>query len=326
VVNARDQTTCYTALFGSPNPLFDAVLRGLGTQLELAVAQQPTFATLWIGNNDILAFATRGGLFPITPVQQFSDDYNGILNALAGTGADVVVGNIPDVKAAAYFRTVGPGIGLQLQEFQLPGIMYSKTSGETASASVADLFGYNVLVLLSGSSAAELIGDTTGAYYTLNGIPVPPGINTNFPFGLTPQNPWPNDLILDPDEMTAVDLTVAAYNDVIETAASSKGFAVFDAFTIIRELAINGIEYNGITYTEEFVEGGFYSLDGVHPTSQGYALVANEFIKVINQRYNASIPLIDVSTIPGSIAFTGVSLGKYGIPNIPHGALDDILF
>ncbi|PKL87696.1 MAG: hypothetical protein CVV23_14125, partial [Ignavibacteriae bacterium HGW-Ignavibacteriae-2] len=66
VINARSAQTCYTAQFGSPNPLFDAVLRGSGTQLELAIAQNPTFVTLWIGNNDILAYATRGGLFPIT--------------------------------------------------------------------------------------------------------------------------------------------------------------------------------------------------------------------------------------------------------------------
>jgi len=326
VLNARDRTTCYTAAFGSPNPLFDAVLRGLGTQLELAIVQQPTFVTLWIGNNDILAFATRGGLFPVTSVQSFSDNYNAIVNALAGTGADVVLGNIPDVKSASFFRTVGPAIGLKLQDNQLPGIVYAKTNGTVGTALVADLFGFNVLVLLSGSSAAELIGDVTGAYYTINSIPVPPNVNTQFPFGLTPENPWPNNLILDPDEMAAVDMTVAAYNNIIETSASAKGFAVMDGFTLIRDIAGTGVTYNGITYTAEFVNGGFYSLDGIHPTSQGYAVVANEFIKVINQRYGASIPLIDVSTIPGTIAFKGVSMGKYGIPNIPHGALDNVIF
>ncbi|MBT8380714.1 MAG: hypothetical protein KJN64_16010 [Ignavibacteria bacterium] len=326
VINARDQNSCYTAVFGTPNPLFDAVLRGLGTQLELAVAQQPTFATLWIGNNDILAFATRGGLFPVTPVQQFSDNYNLILNTLAATGADIVLGNIPDVKAATFFRTVGPGIGLNLQQNQLPGIVYSKTGGDVGIASVDDLFAFNVLVLLSGSSAAELIGDQSGAYYSQNGLPIPPGVDTNFPFGLAPENPWPNGLILDPDEISAIDMTVSAFNDVIETAASAKGFVVFDAFTLIQSLAATGLTYNGITYTAEFVQGGFYSLDGIHPTSQGYAVVANEFIKVINQKYGAAIPLIDVSTIPGSISFKNVSMGKYGIPKIPHGALDNILF
>jgi lysophospholipase L1-like esterase len=326
VLNARDQTTCYTAAFGSPNPLFDLVLRGFGTQLELAIAQQPTFTTLWIGHNDILAFATRGGLFPITPVQNFSDNYNAIINALDGVGAEVVLGNICDVKAASFFRTVGPGIGLSLQQNQLPGLVYGKSFGDPGFASLEDLFNFNVLVLLSGSSATGYIGDTSGKYYTDNGISVPPGVDVNFPFGLAPQNPWPNNLILDPDEMLAVDMTVAAYNNVIETEANAKGFAVMDAFSLMQNLAASGITYNGVTYTSEFVQGGFYSLDGVHPTSQGYAVIANEFIKVINQRYGASIPLIDVSTIPGSLVFKNVSMGKYGIPNIPHGALDNIIF
>jgi hypothetical protein len=71
----------------------------------------------------------------------------------------------------------------------------------------------------------------------------------------------------------------------------------------------------------------FFSLDGIHPTSQGYGIIANEFIKAVNTKYNASIPLVDVSTIPGSLVFTeSVSMGKYGIPNIPQGVLDHILF
>lgn len=327
VLNARSASTCYTANFGVPNPLFDAVLRGFGTQLELAIAQQPTFVILWIGNNDILAFATRGGLFPITPVQQFSDNYNNILAALASTGADIVLGNIPDVKYASFFRTVGPGIGLQLQANQIPGMVYAKTSGDVGSATVNDLFTFNVLVLLTGSSAAGLIGDQTGAYYTMNGIPVPPGVDINYPFGLTPQNPWPNNLILDPEEMAAIDQTISAYNNIIITAATNYNLAYLDADALIEMVGTTGLQYNGITYTAEFVNGGFYSLDGIHPTSQGYAVVANEFIKVINQRYSASIPLIDVSTIPGSLVFEGtVPMGKYGIPNIPYGALDNVLF
>ncbi len=326
VINARDQNSCYTAIFGSPNPLFDAVLRGLGTQLELAVAQEPTFATLWIGNNDILAFATRGGLFPITSVQQFSDDFNTILNALASTGADIVVGNIPDVKYASFFRTVGPGIALNLQQNQAPGLVYAKTFGDPGLATIDDLFNFNVLVLLSGSSATAYIGDVTGKYYSDNGLTVPPGVDTNFPFGLAPQNPWPNNLILDPDEISAIDLTIAAYNNIITTAVTAGGYGSLDAFSLIRQIGTTGLEYNGINYTAEFVQGGFYSLDGIHPTSQGYAVIANEFIKVINQKYGASIPLIDVGTIPGSIAFSNISMGKFGIPRIPHGALDNILF
>jgi len=334
VLNARDATTCYTNnlppplnIYNTPNPLFDAVLRGLGTQMELAMAQQPTLVTLWIGNNDILAFATRGGLFPITdPQTSFAPDYNTILNNLENVGAQVVMANIPDVKNIPFFKTVGPGIGLKLQENQIPGMVYQTTSG-IGQATVNDLCSLNVLVLLTGSSAASLIGDVTGAYYSLNGIPVPPNVNTAYPFGLAAENPWPNNLILDPTEMSIVDQIVAAYNGIINAEATARNFAVVDIHELLNQIGEpGGIVVDGITFSSEFILGNTYSLDGVHPTTQGYGLVANAFIETINEKYGASIPLINVASLPGSLILEGVSMGKYGIPNIPHGALDNVIF
>jgi len=328
VLNTTNANDCYTSNFGVPNPMFDLVLRGTGaTQLQLALAQEPTFATLWIGNNDILAFATRGGLFPITDPTQFGTDYNSILDAFNLIGTDLVVANIPNVKQVPFFTTVGPGVGLSLQANQIPGLVYAKTNGTVAMATVDDLFTFKVLVLLTGSSAAGFIGDPTGAYYTVNGIPVPPGVDITQPFGLSPLNPWPNGLILDPDEIVTIDGVIAAYNGIISAAASARNYAVVDVNSLLSQLAVNGLDYNGLHFTSAYVEGGFFSLDGVHPTSQGYAIAANEFIKVINQKYGATIPLIDVSTIPGSLVFSGeLSMGKFGIPKIPAGALDNIMF
>jgi hypothetical protein len=162
----------------------------------------------------------------------------------------------------------------------------------------------------------------------VNGIPVPPNVNTAFPFGLAPENPWPNDLTLDPGEMGIVDQIVAAYNGIIEGEAASRGYAIADVRTLLANIGSQGgIVENGINFTSQFISGNAYSLDGVHPTTQGYGLVANEFIKTINEKYNASIPEIDVATLPGSLVLTqGRSTGKYGIPNIPHGALDHVIF
>jgi lysophospholipase L1-like esterase len=328
VLNARDANSCYTANFGVPNPLFDAVLRGLGTQLELTVAQQPTFVTLWIGNNDILAFATRGGLFPPTDPAVFQDQYTQVLSALNATGAQIVIGAMPNALLTPYFTTVGPGIGLSLQSLGLPGIVYAKTDGTTGTALVQDLFTFNVLVLLPASSATKYIGDQTGAYYSDNNIPVPPGVITAYPFGLAAENPFPNGLVLDPSEIAAYSALRAGYNQIISGLAQAMNYNVINWDDLFNQLASSsGYTTNGVTYSTTYVNGNFFSLDGIHPTSQGYGIIANEFIKAINTKYNASIPLVDVSTIPGSLVFTGsVSMGKYGIPNIPQGALDHVLF
>jgi lysophospholipase L1-like esterase len=296
VLNARDANSCYTANFGAPNPLFNAVLRGLGTQLELAIAQQPTFVTLWIGNNDILAFATRGGLFPPTLPAVFQSQFTQVLTALNATGAQIVSGGMPNALLTPYFTTVGPGIGLSLQSIGIPGIVYAKTDGTTGIASVQDLFAFNTLVLLTGSTAANYIGDQTGAYYNDNGIPVPPGVNTAYPFGLAAENPFPNGLVLDPTERGAYLALRDGYNQIISGLAQSMNYSVINWDNIFNTLASQtGLTENGVKYTSTYVEGNFFSLDGIHPTSQGYGIIANEFINVI-------------------------------IPNIPQGTLDHVLF
>lgn len=330
VLNARSATTCYTANFGVPNPLFDAVLRGFGTQLELAIAQQPTFVTLWIGNNDILAFATRGGLFPPTDPGVFENQFNQVLTALSATGTQIVVGSLPDALLTPFFTTVGPGVGQAISGTPgAQGLVYQTTGAPgIALATVTDLINKNVYITLSGSAAASLIGDQTGKYYTDNGIPVPPGVNTAFPFGLTPENPFPNGLVLDPTEITVYRTLRADYNQTISGLAPLFSYSVINWDDIFNQLAsTDGLIINGVNFSTTYISGNFFSLDGIHPTNQGYGIIANEFIKAINSKYGASIPLVDVSAIPGSLIFKGeISMGKYGIPNIPYGALDHVLF
>ena len=330
VLNARSANTCYTANFGLPNPLFDAVLRGFGTQLELAIAQQPTFMTLWIGNNDILAFATRGGLFPLTPVPNFQTQFSQILTALNSTGAEIVIGGLPNGLRTPFFTTVGPGVGQAILGIPgAQGLVYQTTGAPgIAIATGNDLINRSVYITLSGSAAASLIGDQTGKYYSDNGIPVPPGVNTAFPFGLTPENPFPNGLVLDPTEIAGYLAYRDNYNQIITDLAASFNYSVINWDDLFSSLdSSTGINFNGVNFSATYVTGNFFSLDGIHPTSQGYGIIANEFIKAINNKYSASIPLVDVSTIPGSLVFKGdVSMGKYGIPNIPYGTLDNILF
>ena len=330
VLNARNAATCYTANFGAPNPLFDAVLRGLGTQLELAIAQQPTLITLWIGNNDILAFATRGGLFPPTSINDFQAQYTQMLTALNTTNAQIVIGDLPNGLLTPYFNTVGPQVGVAIQGIpSAQGLVYQTTGAPgIAIATSSDLINGDVLVTLTASSAAGLLGDTDGTYYSENGIPVPPGVNTAFPFGLTPENPFPNNLVLDPTEIAGYLAYRDGYNQIITGLAAQFNYYLINWDNLFNSLASSsGLEVNGVVFSNSYVSGNFFSLDGIHPTSQGYGIIANEFINAINSKYGSSIPAVDVSTIPGSLIFEGtMPMGKYGLPEIPHGALENVLF
>lgn len=57
--------------------------------LELAMAQSPTFFTLWAGNNDVLGYATSGGdgTDPITDQALFDNAINGLVATLTSAGA-----------------------------------------------------------------------------------------------------------------------------------------------------------------------------------------------------------------------------------------------
>ena len=91
------------------------------TVLEDAIAQNPTFFSLWIGNNDVLSYSTSGGVGvnqlgnfdpstyggnDITDPNVFASVYSTLLNGLTANGAGGVVANIPDVTSVPFFTTV----------------------------------------------------------------------------------------------------------------------------------------------------------------------------------------------------------------------------
>jgi lysophospholipase L1-like esterase len=340
VLQATSSTNCASALFGgTPNPFFDLILRngatGTKTPIQLALEQNPTFITLWIGNNDVLGYATSGGVSPAapTPVANFQAIYNGIANAITASGKQDkgVVANIPNVTSIPFFTTVGPQIAVSIpwRQLGIPGLVYQKSSGVGVADSASLISGTN-LVTLRGTTYAPLLGQPTGRYYRDLGIAVPAGFDTTKPFGFHPQNPWPNALILDVDEIQVASTAINNYNNIIANFATSVKFGLVDINKLFRDIRQNdftgGTVFNGRVFTTTFVTGGLFSLDGVHPSSQGQGIIANEFIKVINSKFNANFPLVDVAAIPGSLIFSGKLNFQNGYPIIPIKAFDRLLF
>ena len=346
VLNATNANNSASAIFGGvPNPMFDLILRNQflqdslgisGTQFQQAALLQPTMVTLWIGNNDILGHATAGGTIPFTDVNTFNALYTATGNAIASLGANVVVGNIPNVSAIPFFTTVGPQLAFGLPwNLGIPGLVYQQHTETGIGTGIADsvaLLTGGVLVTLKGSSYAPLVGTPNGKFYRDFGFPaLPPGVDTTKLFGLDPQNPWPNALILDPDEIGNIQTVTASYNSTIADVASQNNFGLVDFFSFFNQIRMNdftgGTVFNGITLKTFYVTGGLFSLDGVHPTSQGYAIVANQFIKEFNNKFGAKIPEIDVSAIPGSITLMGkIRFDEHGYAIFPKGAFDHLFF
>ena len=62
-----------------------------------------------------------------------------------------------------------------------------------------------------------------------------------------------------------------------------RGVPVVDMYGFFNDISETGLDVAGINFTDEQITGNFYSLDGVHPTDLGNALIANQWITKINQ-------------------------------------------
>jgi hypothetical protein len=93
--------------------------------------------------------------------------------------------------------------------------------------------------------------------------------------------------------LATIRAAVVAYNLEIAQEAAASGATLVDIYSLINDLAANGVLVGGQTLTTDFM-GGLFSLDGVHPTNTGYAIIANEFIKTMNSFLRTNIPLADV--------------------------------
>jgi lysophospholipase L1-like esterase len=328
-----------TAGYGSTqgNPLFERITpdaQATQTYLARVAASQPTFFSAWLGNNDVLGYATSGGASTaatssLTAVNTFTNNNNALIDALtAGGNAKGIVATIPDVTNIPFFTTVGPSFKATLQTPQpglpngVPAIVIqtgSATGGPTSTnrrqITTADIRGADgvgrQLFTLTSSPFLGLLNQRTGRawrfVYGQSGGPaaafpaflVAYGIDTLQTFGTDPRNPIPSAFVLDDAEQTLVRNATTSFNNAITAKATAKGLAVFDVNGFFARVATNGIVTNGINNTAQFITGNLFSLDGVHLTPRGYAIVANEMIRIINQQYGASVPAINPNDYRG---------------------------
>lgn len=250
------------------------------------VSKEPyTFFSLWLGNNDILLYASHGAVVvgddSPTDKTTFAQLYNAAVTQLTANGAKGVVATIPDVSSTPYFNTVTfealkaavGGMDLYIQ----PGF------GAPRKATAADKF---ILPL----SSANVIGKPNGA---------------GIPYGLHPLNPIASSYVLDEAEQAQVADYITSYNVTIKAAAASKGLAVFDANAMLSEFASPKM-VSGVKVSSAYITGNLFSLDGIHLTPMGYAITANGFIQAINQTYGSNLPIVNVAKYR-SVKFPGAA-------------------
>jgi hypothetical protein len=237
-----------------------------------------------------LLYATSGGAGDVlTDKNTFAALDNLLVGTLTAQGAKGVVGTIPDVTSIPYFNTVTEAAVLAGVQKAAPTVqaLYINALISTSDTTkyAARVATPNDLFILTFPTS--LIGTMVSTPYGM------------LPYGLTPYSPIGSQYVLDQNEVALTQDYVKSYNATITSVAASKGLAVFDAYTFLNNVKKNGLVVNGINLNSSYISGGLFSLDGVHLTPRGYAIVANEFIKAINAKYGSSIPLANVSAYPG---------------------------
>lgn len=101
--------------------------------------------------------------------------------------------------------------------------------------------------------------------------------------------PLADEWVLIPSEQSALLNATTAYNDRIEAIANSNEDVVLvDLNGILTEASTTGIEFDDYLMTTNLVTGGLVSLDGIHLTPRGYALMANKFLEALDEAFGSN--------------------------------------
>lgn len=89
---------------------------------------------------------------------------------------------------------------------------------------------------------------------------------------------------------------VEEYNAIIARTAAKFHAVVVDVHRLYARISENGYDVAGHHLTAQFL-GGIFSLDAIHPTNTGYAILANEFISRMNCELHTDLQFVNVAEV-----------------------------
>ncbi|MBL7558260.1 G-D-S-L family lipolytic protein [Olleya sp. YSTF-M6] len=238
--------------FGPQIPLLNSIFSALNPIFE---AVDPARA---------IVFSTTEAS-PVVIKDETLDDISAIISA--------------QLNASPTFPAFIAQFGLPAQAAPLVANLLGATYGQTRQATPADL-----LVLPSSSIIGTVNEANVGA---LMGQGLPQALAGQFSVegvSLPLEDKW----VLLPSEQDEIQIATDAYNATIANVANTKGLALVDLNGILSQASSTGIMFDDYNLTTNLVTGGLVSLDGIHLTARGYALMANKFLEAIDLTYGSN--------------------------------------
>jgi lysophospholipase L1-like esterase len=283
------------------------------TQVNAAASRHPTLATVWLGANDVLKYMGSGGRFvggDRTP-GQVSSDLDATISTLQRAGARVILANLPNVLETGYFQRVDIPRSHRDCKIHTYASCLLALLGIPASV-VTDLADEFHLATPHGcvpATETEPCGYLTLSgtvevlqYFSTYGEPPNLDCATPAPHCKAVSGSGLGGNYITPAFAGKVQALNDAVNEGIEDAATSSHVPLVDIMAIFHGI-YSGDPANpyfraaasinpGVCCALGYL-AGIFSFDGLHPSNTGYALLAYDFIKTINQAYGTHIPEID---------------------------------
>ncbi|PKV48469.1 GDSL-like lipase/acylhydrolase family protein [Aquimarina sp. MAR_2010_214] len=290
-----------------------------------AIAQNPTFFSLWIGNNDVLGYALSGGdgTDPITDETTFTQAYNALITTLTSGETKGVVFNIPDVTSLPHFTTVpynpvpldATKAGAVNQGYAMynAGLLQAENLGgideaERKARTIKFVEGQNAVVI-EDESLTNLTGSGLPNYRHATAkdlLVLPSSSFIGTTVGGNPllingvSVPLEDKWVLIPTEQQEITTATNTFNTIISTTVQQAGLAFVDVNMLLNQISENenGVPFDEFFLNDNLVFGGAFSLDGVHPTARGYAFLANKAMESINTTYGSNLPMVKAVDYP----------------------------
>lgn len=266
---------------------------GVSTVLSDAKDKKPSFIISWLGMDDIYNFASKGGAnLSIPSPAVFEQQLDLVLGDFARNGVKGVMATIPDFRNFPFYTLI-PWNNADLTQGQADSLN-DNYELNPAFNHIRFSVGKNGFIVEDPSEISGYRKMKEGEFITIS---VPTDSMKCFKYGLLLEV-INNRYSLIESEVKLLDEAINNYNQIITKKANEYGFALADMKAYFNKVN-NGIKWNGADFNMSYVSGGFLSLDGYHPNQIGYGLIANEFIKSINLKYNANIPQTTCKTCDG---------------------------
>ncbi|MFQ6046883.1 MAG: SGNH/GDSL hydrolase family protein [Gemmatimonadales bacterium] len=257
----------------NPNPLTTFILGGR-SQVEAAREVQPTFVTVWIGNNDVLGAILDTSAFAgsqlITDTTTFASRYGAMMDSLDAIGTiqgGVLVG-VVQVTGAPY---VSRGGAYFLAATQIPTLTVDLNCLDAVPLTATD----TAFVMVPFHYGAPLLSAAAA------GVPTTLDCSDGH--------------VISALETASMMGTVEAYNRVISAEAAERDWVYVDPNALLLTLAADtsairpfpAFPPDPASATTPF--GSALSLDGIHPSAATHVTIANALVQAINAAYKTNI-------------------------------------